>query len=150
TLRRPLLKKNTAKKKQILLQINQKQTPILLLLMRMKPNQSKTIPKLLSAQEGWSGSTKNFHKHILKVLELVDLKSSKQIKLNSFQELFRLLNEQAGMLVSQLSHQNILNHLSQVFLQTQENSRLSFLLSRTICPSHKMRHHTGKNLAEIF
>ncbi|KNZ49889.1 uncharacterized protein VP01_4715g1, partial [Puccinia sorghi] len=91
----------------------------------------------------WSGSTKNFHKHLLKVHKLVDPKSSKKIEKaqtdiakwiknanlvprKSFQELVWLLNEQSSPLVSQLSRHNISNHLSRVYLQTQEKIKIKF------------------------
>ncbi|KNZ51856.1 uncharacterized protein VP01_3784g4 [Puccinia sorghi] len=125
----------------------------------------ETIYKVLhSSMQGFSvlkkdrsGSTKNFHEHLLKVLKLVDPKSNKKIskaqtdiakktlrtvivyliadadlplsvvERKSFQDLVRLLNEQASPLVSQLSRQNISNHLSRVYIQTQEKLKIEFL-----------------------
>ncbi|KNZ54477.1 uncharacterized protein VP01_2938g4 [Puccinia sorghi] len=49
------------------------------------------------------------------------------VEIKSFQDLFWFLNDQASPLVSQLSLQNIMKHLSQVFLQTQEKLKIEFL-----------------------
>ncbi|KNZ60590.1 uncharacterized protein VP01_1532g9 [Puccinia sorghi] len=111
----------------------------------------------LVLKKDWFGGTKIFHKYLFKVHKLVDPNSIpfqplspsaietlqteiiyliadanlpfSVVESKSFQDLVQLLNEQAGPLVSQLSRQNISNHLSRVYLKTQK-LKIKFLAKK--------------------